>query len=402
MADSIIVRDGDPTEDEGPKQGGHILVVEDDEVLLRGMHDLLQLEGFRITTAIDGADGLRVLEGMPLFPDLIISDIRMPHMDGYEFLAAVRNRPEWLTIPFIFLSAKGQKEDIRYGKMRGVDDYIPKPFDFKDLLVSIRSAIHRRQQLAEWQELRMETLKQRILTVLHHEFRTPLSYIVAYADLMSNSPNFAHSSELHQYIGGIMEGSERLSNLIESFLILAELESGYSQKIYDRRRALIEDVPGLVRQMIDTLQTKADERDVAVTVQVGKNIPQLMGDEVYVGSAVKHLIDNAIKFSPRSQRAKVTVNLSNEGGVLVISVGDSGPGIPPQEVEQLFKSFYQINREKNEQQGAGSGLAIARHVAALHGGSIEVDSKVGSGSCFRLRLPGAEVTEKTTHPPLPV
>lgn len=402
MEDKVIIRDDEIMAVDGHKQEGHILVVEDDEVLLRGMHDLLQLEGFRISTAVDGADGLRVLEGLPHFPDLIISDIRMPHMDGYEFLAAVRNRPEWLTIPFIFLSAKGQKEDIRYGKMRGVDDYLPKPFDFKDLLVAIRSAIQRRQQLAEWQELRMETLKQRILTVLHHEFRTPLSYIVAYADLMSNSPTFNHSTELNQYIGGILEGSERLSNLIESFLILAELESGYSHKIYDRRRALIEDVPSLVRQMIDTLQAKADERDVSVILQVGKNIPQLMADEVYVGSAVKHLVDNAIKFSPRSQRAKVTVNLSNENGYIVISIGDSGPGIPPQEVEQLFKSFYQINREKNEQQGAGSGLAIARHVAALHGGSVEVESTVGTGSCFKLRLPGIEITERATHPALPV
>src|SRR5687768_13429493 len=138
MTDSVIVREGESAADDGHKEGGHILLVEDDEVLLKGLHDLLEMEGFRITTANDGADGLRSLEGMPRFPDLIISDIRMPHMDGYEFLAAVRNRPEWLTIPFIFLSAKGQKEDIRYGKMRGVDDYVAKPFELKDLLVAIR------------------------------------------------------------------------------------------------------------------------------------------------------------------------------------------------------------------------------------------------------------------------
>jgi two-component system, sensor histidine kinase and response regulator len=370
--------------------GGHILLVEDDEVLLRGMHDLLKLEGFSVTTAVDGADGLRVLESMMEFPDLIISDIRMPHMDGYEFLAAVRGRPEWLMIPFIFLSAKGQKEDIRYGKMRGVDDYIPKPFDFKDLIVSVKAAIQRRQELAEWQEIRMESLKQRILTVLHHEFRTPLSYIVAYADLMASSSSFSNSTELRQYIGGIMEGSERLSNLIESFLILAELESGYGKKIIERRRTIIDDVPALVRQMIDNLKEKADDRDVVIDLEVGRGIPKLQGDEVYIGSAIKHLVDNAIKFSTRNVRAKVHVNIDSQDGYVVISVIDEGPGVPLEEQQKLFQSFYQINREKNEQQGAGSGLAIARHVAMLHNGRVEVESDEGLGSCFRLRLPGID------------
>lgn len=372
---------------------GHILLVEDDEVLLRGMHDLLEMEGYRVITAVDGADGMRVLEALQRAPDLIISDIRMPHMDGYEFLSAVRDRTEWLTTPFIFLSAKGQKEDIRYGKMRGVDDYIPKPFDFKDLLVSVRAAIDRRRVLAEWQEIRMESLKQRILTVLHHEFRTPLSYIVAYADLMANSPTFTHSGELRQYIGGILEGSERLSNLIESFLILAELESGYGAKIYERRRGIIDDSALFVRQIMDGLKQKAEDRDVVMEVQAQRNLPRLLADEVYLGSAFKHLIDNGIKFSRRNVRSKVKVSLYEENGEVVFSVADEGPGIPAEEREKLFDTFYQINREKNEQQGAGAGLAIARHVAQLHGGCIELESQDGIGSCFRLRLPSAAMIE---------
>jgi DNA-binding response OmpR family regulator len=93
----------------------------------------------------------------------------MPNMDGYEFLSAVRARPELLAIPFIFLTAKGQKEDIRHGRLRGVDDYITKPFDFRDLLVSVKSALTRHEQLSGLHELNMEHLKQRILTVLHHD-----------------------------------------------------------------------------------------------------------------------------------------------------------------------------------------------------------------------------------------
>lgn len=372
----------------------HILIVEDDDVLLRGMRDLLELEGYRVSSGIDGLDGLRVLSKAADLPDLIISDIRMPNMDGYEFLSAVRAKPELLAIPFIFLTAKGQKEDIRYGRLRGVDDYITKPFDFRDLLVSVKSALLRHEELAAWQELRMEALKQRILTVLHHEFRTPLSYIVAYSDLLSTQPTFQKQEELQQYIRGIQEGSDRLSNLIESFLILAELESGYGIKIYERRQSLVEDLRGVVEEAAKSLEKRINDRKVAIDIAVAEGLPPIIGDRVYLLSAVRHLLDNGIKFSPRDANARVKVAMREDQGQIIYEVCDQGEGIPESELDLLFDTFYQINREKNEQQGAGAGLAIVRHVAALHGGSVEVDSKEGEGSCFRLHLPSVKLLNR--------
>lgn len=365
----------------------HILLVEDDNTLLKGMCDLLELAGYQVSLAEDGAVALQVLETSDTTPSLIVSDIRMPNMDGYEFLEAVRERPEWLSIPFIFLTAKGEKEDIRDGKLRGADDYLTKPFDFRDLLVAVQSTIRRHEELSALQESRMEALKQRILTVLNHEFRTPLSFIVAYADLMATSPTFEHSEELRQYIDGILEGSERLQRLVESFLVLAELETGQGPKTYERRKALIENPEELIRDVIETAQCRAASKGVGLELLAASSLPPVIGDQEYLKLAFGHLLDNAIKFSPSQPQARVTVSVTTNEQDLIVAVRDQGRGIPPQERERLFDPFYQVDREQYEQPGAGVGLAIVHHVAELHRARVEVESQPGQGSCFRFRLP---------------
>ncbi len=376
----------------------HILLVEDDTYLLSGMRDLLEIEGYHVSCGVDGMDALRVLGEMVRPPDLVISDIRMPNMDGYQFLTSLRSHQEWLLIPFIFLTAKGQKEDISYGKLLGVEDYITKPFDFGDLLVSVKSTLIRHEQRVQWQEQRIDSLRQQILMVLHHEFRTPLSYIVAYSDLLLSTPAFASNPEMSQLRDGIISGSDRLTALIENFLILAELESGFGNNIYTTRRTMIQDMQFLVPRIIDELSHKAAEQGVEVVYQSNSSIPSILADEVYLKAAIKQLIDNAIKFSPKKQNSSVHVHADVEQEELVISVTDHGIGIPEEEIDLLFDPFYQINRKKNEQQGSGAGLAIVRHVTMLHQGKVEVESQPNEGASFRLRIPVVTSPEEVSQP----
>ncbi len=364
-----------------------ILLVEDDKALLIGMCDLLEMSGYEVLPAEDGSAALEILENLSSPPDLIVSDIRMPNVDGYELLEAVRTRAEWLSIPFIFLTAKSEKEDVRYGKLRGADDYLTKPFDYQDLLVSIQSSLSRRDELDALQESRMESLRKRILTVLNHEFRTPLSFVVAYADLTASTLSDEHSAELRQYINGILEGSERLSRLIESFLLLAELESGHGAKVYERRKAPI-DAPGeVINTVVNALRPNAAEKGVKLEVSIASPLPSIIGDWAYLDIALRHLLDNAIKFSPPEQETSVQIEAWVEGQHLVMAIRDHGRGIPLHEQDQLFDIFYQVDRDEYEQQGAGAGLPIVRHVAYLHGGRVELESEIGKGSCFRLILP---------------
>jgi len=364
-----------------------ILVVEDDKALLNGVNDLLEMAGYKVMKAGDGVEALNLLKTGGDRPDLIVSDIFMPNMDGYELLTAVRSHPEWISIPFIFLTAKGEKKDIRDGKLRGVDDYLVKPFDYEDLIVSIERGLNRHDELLEWQDSRMENLRQRILKVINHEFRTPLTYIVAYADLLENSNHFEQSDELRQYIRGIMDGTDRLSRLVENFLILAELESGYGFATYERRKGEIKSIYDIVEKVTDRAKIYAESRKVRIDKDLSGTLPRFVGDEIYLQTAIFQFVENAIKFSPKGEGAVVNIKVHTEGDELVISVCDQGPGIPTEKQKELFELFYQVDRDKTEQQGSGAGLAIVRHVAKLHGAKIKVKSAVGFGSCFELWMP---------------
>ena len=118
-----------------------ILVVEDDYNLMQGIRDILALQDYDVLTANNGQDGINVLQSAHNLPDLIVSDIMMPRMNGYEFYEALRRETRWATIPFIFLTARGEKADIRAGKSLGVDDYIIKPFSAEDLLIVIEGKL---------------------------------------------------------------------------------------------------------------------------------------------------------------------------------------------------------------------------------------------------------------------
>lgn len=364
-----------------------VLVVDDDEILRAGICDLLDLAGYQVVAAVDGSDAIRLLESMPKPPAIIVSDIRMPRMDGYQFLEAVRQRPEWISIPFIFLSAKGEKEDIHLGRLRGADDYVPKPFDFQDLLVAIQASLSRHQELYAIQEARLDGLKERILQTVNHEFRTPLSFIVTYADLMASSPTFKHSAELRQYIDGINLGSNRLLRLIEKFLTLAELESGFGERIYLHRLKTISDLESLVRETVEEVQMLANEHNLTVTLEVEPDLPSFVGDPDYLQIAIFELVENAVKFTPKEKPGPVTIALKQGAHGISVQVSDKGMGIEPERQEELFDLFHQLDRSKWEIGGIGSGLTIVQHIARLHGGQIRLESEPGVGSRFELRLP---------------
>jgi two-component system sensor histidine kinase/response regulator len=375
-------------------------MVDDDDILRAGVRDLLELSGYIVYTAADGAQALQLLEHIAQLPHLIISDIRMPGMDGYQFLDTVRARPEWLSIPFIFLSAKGEKEDVWQGRLRGADDYIIKPFEFQDLLVAIQSSLKRHEELIAVQEARLESLKSRILHIMNHEFRTPLTYIVAYADLMAESPSFKHSEELRGYIDGILQGNERLTKLIGNFLMLAELESGLAEKIYERRKAPIENLDALLKRTIEKFAEKAEAKEVTINLSVEESIPKVIGDIVYLEAALDQLLDNAIKFSPAGKHAVVSVSLQSIKSWVSIVICDQGPGISIDQHEQLFSAFYQIDRDKKEQGGTGSGLAIVRHIASMHGGQIVLENTPQAGGCcFKLNLPVSTIKPMSSLTP---
>jgi signal transduction histidine kinase len=369
-----------------PTAPARILAVEDDANLLDGIRIILEIDGYEVFTAENGMEALEILRSMPVPPDLILSDIMMPHMTGTELLEAVRQETRWLSIPFIFLTARGEKSDIQQGKELGVEDYIVKPYDPVDLLIAIRSRLRRKEELETLHNNAMMQMKRNILTILNHEFRTPLTFVVAYADMLNTSePEQLGNGEMLSFLKGISSGAERLRSLIENFILLVELETGEARETFEWRKQPIN-----LQTLLESARTQVFEQEGVFHVcelHLEKAAQPFIGDEDYLKRAVMHLLSNAIKFSPAEQ--PVRLSAYSEGDSVYIRVQDGGRGIPPEEMQQIWNSFYQVNRAFYEDQGAGSGLAIVRRVTELHGGEVMVESEVGVGSIFTLRLPAA-------------
>jgi two-component system sensor kinase len=363
-----------------------ILVVEDDLHLLEGIREILELNGYEVWTATNGEAGLFVLQSRRRPPDLIVSDIMMPRMDGYDFFEAVRAEPAWIHIPFIFLTAKGEREDIKRGKRMGAEDYIVKPFDADELLVAISAKLQRRQQIERHWQNEVASIKQNILMILNHEFRTPLTYVVAYADMLHRDADELSLDELRSFLNGINAGAGRLRRLVENFILLVELETGEAAQTFEWRSEALADYASLLRTVETKYQEQAREKEITLVMDIDGDLPPVRADSQYLSAAIECLVDNALKFSDKPG-SQVTLSAYRDGSMVCLSVRDQGRGIPEEERENIFQSFYQIERHKYEDQGAGAGLAIVQGVVRLHGGDITCDSVVGQGSEFVIRLP---------------
>ncbi|HJW83957.1 MAG TPA: ATP-binding protein [Anaerolineae bacterium] len=359
-----------------------ILVVEDDEAMAGGISDVLELAGYEVQTAHNGREGLAALDGWS--PDLIVSDIMMPEMDGYDLFKGVRARPELISIPFIYLTAKGQKVDIRQGKTMGAEDYLVKPFDWEDLLVAVKSRLERFQEIRTASETEIATLKNRILNTLSHEFRTPLTYISGYADLLQDKD--LPPADLQHFLKRLQSGSMRLSRLVEDFLFLVSLQAGEAEMAYRLQRDHFAGWSTLVERVLANHADKAAARRVTFSSQVDASIPGTMLHAAFVESAVSRLVDNAVKFT-MNKPGDIHVEVSARDGGVQIAVSDEGIGINSEHLPTIFEPFHQIDREKHEQQGAGVGLAIVKGIADMHGGKVEVKSTPGAGSTFMIWLP---------------
>jgi signal transduction histidine kinase len=364
-----------------------ILVVEDDTNLKESICDILMLQQYEVISARDGQEALDLLRNCPEPPDLIVSDIMMPHMNGYELFEAVRNEIAWVAIPFIFLTAKTERSDILAGKSLGADDYLTKPFDTEELIIAVDAKLRRSKALESVYGSHIASVKRNIMTILNHEFRTPLTYIVAYADMLNRDADDLSPDELKMFLRGINSGAGRLRRLVENFIFLVELETGEAQQTFAWRKGPFKDYGGVIARAASNEESLAQDKGVRVQISLPEQpLPVVLGYDVYLQTAMGELIDNAIKFSV-GQHDTVYVSTYADQDAVYLSVKDHGRGIPANELTSIFDVFYQIDRESFEDQGGGSGLAIVKRITELHGGQVAVESTVGEGSIFTIQLP---------------
>lgn len=365
-----------------------LMFVDDNEVLLNSMGAFLELEGYDVLLAEDGVDALDQLQAADRLPALIISDIAMPNMDGFELFEAIRANEEWVSIQFLFLTARDEQEDQVRGYELGVDDYLLKPFNQERLLMVIRNKLQRR---SEWlthisaQQASLEHAKRALSMMVSHELRTPLVSMNIVTDMLAEEIDRMDPDQVRDLLDAMQGGSVRLTRLVEQMVMYVQVKSGAlldTLQRYFRPRSVRDAVEGAIRQarLFDYRQ-----RDIPVHVEGLDEDVEINCDVNSLQHALAELILNAFGFSKPS--GEVVIRQKVQGGEVLLTVCDQGPGIPAEEMAHIFTPFYQANRQKSEQQGIGIGLSLAKDIVEAHHGSLRVESTVGQGTRVEVSLP---------------
>ncbi|HEX3051746.1 MAG TPA: response regulator [Aggregatilineaceae bacterium] len=364
-----------------------ILFVDDNQALQRSVERLLRVEGFQVILADDGTAALNILnkEGVP---DLIISDVAMPNMDGFELFEEVRQRAEWLNVPFIFLTARDQMKDLRQGYELGADDYLIKPFEQERLLLVIRSKLKRRAELQEHlnvQQAAIDAAKRELSMMVAHELRTPLVSITMVTDILSREFDRMEVNQAKEMVEMMHSGSVRLNRLVEQMVMYVQLTSGAlltAIQSHLRPSYMREAVIGAVDR---ARQFSYRQQDIPLRYDEHDPDAQIMGDLAALKHALAELLSNAMAFSTPKNEIEV-VQWSADHRVW-LTITDQGPGIEPEHLARVFEPFYQANRTHYEQQGIGIGLALSQGIIQVHGGTLELKSRVGVGTRATVSLP---------------
>ncbi len=364
-----------------------ILLVEDDSALLDGMSDTLEYHGYKTIQAGNGVEGLQVLE--QVHPDLIISDIMMPEMDGYDFHSEVVSRDETATIPFIFLTAKSDQSDVLKGLREGVDAYLTKPFDLEELLIHVQNKLRRFATIRQQALSQLEELRYQIVNMMSHELRTPLTYIEGYTELLSSGAQQTTQEEMELFLRGLRTGAGRLHKVIDSLLTLVHLDTGIYQKEFREYAVIEDDISQFVRMVAVNFEREAAKKGLSIQVEIEENLAPVRILEGQYVKALSCLLDNAVKFSP-TPGSQILIRVYQTEGRVCTDVVDEGIGIAPEDMTRAFERLEQIGRDRQEQSGVGVGLPIAQGLARVHGGDVMVESRLGKGSRFTLWLPGTQ------------
>jgi two-component system sensor histidine kinase/response regulator len=360
-----------------------IVVVEDNRDLNYALCEILTSCGYHVRAAHNGYEALDLLDEVR--PDVILCDIMMPAMDGYTLLQHTRSDVSLRTLPFIFLTARSSAEDQRRAKEIGIEDYLTKPIDSNDLLIAIENALQRSKLMREEAERKLDDLRNRIVGLLQHEFRTPLTFVLGYAELLANTDAAGiNLGELKMAAAAILDGGRRLQRLIEGFLLLAELQNR-TLNLGEMERL---DAGLLWRDVAQELEDEASGQGLTIFLEAPPTPVYLLGDAHLIEEALRRMLDNAIRYRrPESKVIQLSVN--RWATYLGLRITDDGMGIPAERLAEFARPFEQPNREQRSSTGAGLSLAMIKHVALLHGGQLEIESVYGQGSTFTLWLVAA-------------
>jgi two-component system, sensor histidine kinase and response regulator len=361
-----------------------ILIVDDSPDNIFLIQSILQEEGYAIETAENGEEALAKIDEFS--PDLILLDVMMPVMDGYEVTRRVRNNAALPFMPILLITAYDQLSVAR-GLDTGADDFIRKPVEYDELMARVRSLLRLKHSVDERDQIASQ--REDFVSRLTHDLRTPMVAADRMLSLLAQGVMGDLSSDVQEAIEIMSRSNQNLLTMVNTLLEVYRYEAG--------RKALIfspVDLTTLASEVVEELAAIAIDKGLVLELGTFPDKPLLVkGDRLELHRVMTNLVGNAVKFT---DRGRVTVDLlMTQGGgdarnpkrslpIVNLAVRDTGAGIPAEEHAMLFESFV---TGKHKRSGSGLGLHLTRRIVEAHNGEIKVNSTVGEGSTFTVVLP---------------
>lgn len=371
-----------------------ILAVDDSSDNLFLVQTILEDKGYKVSLAESGHEALAQIEKEP--PDLILLDVMMPGMDGYEVTRRVRQGHQRLGFIPILLITAHQQSSVVEGLDAGADDFIRKPVDMDELLARVRSLLRLKHSIDEQQRLSRQ--REDFVSRLTHDLRTPLVAADRTLNLFLQNAFGEITPEMQEIIGVMIRSNKNLLQMVNTLLEVYRHDAGSKNltfapvNLYDLAQDVVQELDPLAQAQGLRLQIEQPTQPPLQPPQ-DSNLPSftVLGDRLELRRVLLNLVGNAIKFTDAGQ---ITIRLGREAGPMAtseslgdwvcIQVEDTGAGIPIEDQPMLFERFRQGDHKRA---GSGLGLYLSRRIVEAHRGTISLQSQVGAGSQFTVRLP---------------
>ncbi|HEY0706498.1 MAG TPA: hybrid sensor histidine kinase/response regulator [Polyangia bacterium] len=370
-----------------------ILICDDTPANLIALRALLEDMDCNLVAVSSGNDALKALLKHEFA--LILLDVQMPEMDGYEVARYARDNPSTHDVPIIFLTAMYQtEENVLRGYGSGAVDFLVKPINQTVLRSKVRvfldlhiARLRLAETLVELDKARIQAenasrSKSQFVANMSHELKTPLNAIIGFGELLEDGDaGEPLTPKQREFVGHMVASGKHLVTLMNDILDLSRIEAG---RIDLRRESHA--VGGILGDAIETVRPFAQKRGVSLDTRIAEDLPPLSIDRVRFTQVLFNLLSNGIKFTPAGGTVRLSAQLT--GPNLEIAVEDTGIGISPADQKRLFREFERIEPSQGpRQEGTGLGLALVKRLMELHGGSVRVESEVGQGSVFTVAFP---------------
>jgi signal transduction histidine kinase len=395
-----------------------ILLVDDNENNLLSMKVVLEKEHYSFSTATSGKEALRILLKEEDF-SLILLDVKMPIMDGYETASLIYERDKLKQIPIIFITAHDYEEAAVFkGYQAGAVDFIRKPFnpEILQLKVSVFAELHKKNQLLQQQEEKLQTInndlvqlnqelerrvmertialenvnhelkalnlsKDKFISVISHDLRNPLTSLLISSENLNRDAEKLRPDQIKMLSDIINRTSQKILNQLNELVDWAktqrEKENFNPGKLHLKQ---------IIDESIDLLKTNAVQKQLKLENNIGDGI-HIKADALMFRSILQNLVTNAIKFTPHGGKpVKITALLLED--MVEICIQDFGLGMSPKTLDMLFGNYNNTSQAGTDhEKGTGLGLLLVKDFVSRHGGAIKVESELDKGTCFRFTMP---------------